>query len=85
MRFKKRPHLPGAERTRAWHYHGSHTSTSPGTILLGKMASSKMVPSHQTNPPAVYDACIPDRHVNMSPLYIYYRNIMLLALYVLTL
>ena len=32
-----------------------------------------------------YDAGIHDRHVNMSPLYIYYRNIMLLALYVLTL
>ena len=32
-----------------------------------------------------YDAGIPDRHVNMSHLYIYYRNIMLLALYVLTL
>ena len=32
-----------------------------------------------------YDAGIPDRHVNMSPLYIYYRNIMLLELFVLTL
>ena len=38
MRFKVSPQLPGAERTRAWHHHGSHTPTSPGTILLGKMA-----------------------------------------------
>ena len=38
MRFKKRPQLPGAGRTRGWHHHGSHTTTSPGTILLGKMA-----------------------------------------------
>ena len=38
MRFKKSPQLPGAGRTRAWHHHGSHTSTSPGAILLSKMA-----------------------------------------------
>ena len=38
MRFKKRPQLPGAGRTRGWHHHGSHTTTSPGIILLGKMA-----------------------------------------------
>ena len=38
MRFKVRPQLPGAERTRAWHHHGSHTPTSPGAILLGKVA-----------------------------------------------
>ena len=38
MRFKKRSQLPGAGRTRAWHHHGSHTPTSPGAILLGKMA-----------------------------------------------
>ena len=38
MRFKKNPQLPGAGRTRAWHHHGSHTPTSPGAILLGKMA-----------------------------------------------
>ena len=38
MRFKKSPQLPGAERTRAWHHHGSHTPTSPGAILLSKMA-----------------------------------------------
>ena len=36
MRFKKTPQLPGAGRTRAWHYHGSHTPTSPGAILLVK-------------------------------------------------
>ena len=30
--------LPGAGRTRGWHHHGSHTTTSPGAILLGKMA-----------------------------------------------
>ena len=35
MRFEKRPQLPGAGRTRAGHHH---TPTSPGTILLGKMA-----------------------------------------------
>ena len=38
MRFKKSSELPGAGRTRAWHHHGSHTPTSPGAILLGKMA-----------------------------------------------
>ena len=38
MRFKKSPQLPGAGRTRAWHHHGSHTPTSPGAILLSKMA-----------------------------------------------
>ena len=38
MRFKKSPQLPGAGRTRAWHYHGSHTPTSSGAILLSKMA-----------------------------------------------
>ena len=38
MRFKKTPQLPGAGRTRAWHHHESHTPTSPGAILLSKMA-----------------------------------------------
>ena len=38
MRFKKSPQLPGAGRTREWHYHGSHTPTSPGAILQGKIA-----------------------------------------------
>ena len=38
MSFKKRPQLPGAVRTRAWHHHGSHTPTSPGAILLVKFA-----------------------------------------------
>ena len=37
MRIKNGPQLPGAGRTRAGHHHGSHTPTSPGTILLGKM------------------------------------------------
>ena len=35
---KESHQLPGAGRTRAWHHHGSHTPTSPGTFLLGKMA-----------------------------------------------
>ena len=38
MRFKKSPQLPGAGRTRAGHHHGSHMPTSPGAILLSKMA-----------------------------------------------
>ena len=38
MRFKKRPQLPGAGRTRVGHHHGSHTPTSPEAVLLGKMA-----------------------------------------------
>ena len=38
MRFKKSPQLPGAGRTRVGHHHGSHTPTSPGAILLSKMA-----------------------------------------------
>ena len=28
MRFKKRPQLPGAGRTKAWHHHGSDKRTS---------------------------------------------------------
>ena len=43
MRFKIRPQLPGAGRTRVGHHHGSHTPTSPEAIL-----------PHQTNPPGVY-------------------------------
>jgi hypothetical protein len=38
VRFKISPQLSGAGRTRAWHHHGSHTPTSPGAILLSKMA-----------------------------------------------
>ena len=38
MRFKKSPQLPGAGRTRARHYHRSHTATSPVANLLSKMA-----------------------------------------------
>ena len=34
MRFKKRPQLLGAGRTRVWHHHGSDTPTSPRAILL---------------------------------------------------
>ena len=29
MSFKVSPQLSGAERTRAWHHHVSHTPTSP--------------------------------------------------------
>ena len=32
MTLKNCHQLPGAGRTRAWHYHGSHTPTSPGAI-----------------------------------------------------
>ena len=38
MRFKKISQLPGDGMTRAWYHHGSHTPTSPGAILLDKMA-----------------------------------------------
>ena len=34
MRFKKRPQLPGAGRTRACHHHGSDTPTYPRAISL---------------------------------------------------
>ena len=34
IRFKESPQLPGAGRPRAWHYHGSGTTTSPRAILL---------------------------------------------------
>ena len=33
MRFKNGPQLPGARRIRVGHHHGSHTPTSPGTVL----------------------------------------------------
>jgi hypothetical protein len=53
MRFKKRSQLPGAGRTRGWHHHGSHTSTSPGTILLVKMAyHTKQIHLECSNIPA---------------------------------
>ena len=48
MRFKKSPQLPGAERTRAWHYHESHMPTSGATLpadlfgVIGKIG--KMAP-----------------------------------------
>ena len=38
MRFKKSPQLLGAGRTRVGHHIESHTPTSPGAILLSKMA-----------------------------------------------
>ena len=50
MRFKESPQLPGAGRTRAWHHHGCHTPTSPGSILL----CTYLAMSHQTFPPPVY-------------------------------
>ena len=37
--FKKCPQLPGAKRTRAWHYHGSDTPTSPRAIYVLKSAN----------------------------------------------
>ena len=47
MRFKNGPQLPGAGRTGAGHHHGSHAPTSPGTILLGKMAyHTKQISRH---------------------------------------
>ena len=49
MRFKKFLYLLGAGRTRAWHHHGSHTSTSPWAILLHSYFMST-----QTFPPSVY-------------------------------
>ena len=42
MRFKKRPQLPGAGRTRARHHHEYHTPTSPEAILLSKMAPGEL-------------------------------------------
>ena len=38
MRFIKRPQLPGAERTKAFHHHGSDMPTSPRAILVLKSA-----------------------------------------------
>ena len=39
MRFKNGPQLHGAGRTVAGHHHGSHTLSSPGTVLQGEMAN----------------------------------------------
>ena len=36
MRFKKSPQLPGAGRTKEWHYHGSDTPTSSRAIYVLK-------------------------------------------------
>ena len=60
MRFKKRPQLPEAGRTRVWHHHGSHTPISPGTILLSQ-------PKHigrQCNE-AKIDTCADDRYTSI--------------------
>ena len=38
MRFEKRLQLPGAGRTRKWHYHGSDTPTFPKAIYVLKSA-----------------------------------------------
>ena len=53
MRFKKRPQLPGAGRTRVGHHHGSHMPTSPEAVLLGK--------SPQTPNISVPSVCIPPK------------------------
>ena len=47
LRFKNGPQLPGAGRTRAGHHHGSHMPTSPGAILLSKMACQPKHIGHQ--------------------------------------
>ena len=39
MRFKNGPQLHGAGRTVVGHHHGSHTLSSPGTVLQGEMAN----------------------------------------------
>ena len=39
MRFKNSPQLPGAQRTRAGHHHGSDTPTSPRAIYVLKSAN----------------------------------------------
>ena len=51
MRFRKRSQLPGARRARAGHHNGSHTPTSPGPILLGKMAYHTKQISRQCKAP----------------------------------
>ena len=46
MRFKNRPQLPGAGRTRAGHHHGSDTPTSPKAIYVLKSAKcNEIMPS----------------------------------------
>ena len=56
MRFKNSPQLPGAGRTRAGHHHGSHTPTSPGAILLSKMACQPKHIGRQCNALALSSA-----------------------------
>ena len=55
MRFKNGPQLHGAGRTVAGHHHGSHTPTSPGTVLQGKMANHTKQICRQCTP------CRPDQ------------------------
>ena len=43
MRFKKSPQLLGAERTRAWHHHGSDTPTSPRAMYVLKSAKGQNI------------------------------------------
>ena len=51
MRFKNSYQLPGARRTRAWHHHGSDTSTSPRAIYVLKSANGNDIL------PSVYEYC----------------------------
>ena len=48
MRFKKSPQLPGAGRTKAWHYHGSDTPTSPRAAHLCTKISKRRTILHTT-------------------------------------
>ena len=43
MRFEKSPQRIGAWMTRAWHYHGSDTPTSPMAIFVLKSANANNV------------------------------------------
>ena len=40
IRFNKSPQVSEAGRTRAWHYHGSDTTTSPRVIYVLKLANT---------------------------------------------
>ena len=79
MRLKKSLRLPGAGRTRAWHYHGSHTSTSPRVILLHSYYMST-----QTFPPPVYQKNCPNfikKKVILQPFF-FHSELCLLRSYV---
>ena len=59
MRFKKRPKLPGAGRTRAGHHNGSQTTTSPEAVLLGKMAyHTKQIHRQCSNEKSIHNKVI---------------------------